>query len=767
MKAFARKYITVIALGTVFAASTVRAETWTQTASATYNWNDFANWGGGSFPNATDATANISGDFAGAQTINLNQAITVGSLTTEDTGAPTDSAVTIAAGGGSLAFAVSMGSASLVQNSGVATIISSGVAFNSDTTISGSGALTLSGATTVASGKTLTISNTGGTTVSGASTFSGSLAVNSALTLSSSTGASLTGLSGAGTITKSTTGNVGLTLSGDNSAFTGALVLSGNNTNSRLFLSADNNLGASGVGITFTNVNQISFTVTGVTLAATRTFTVNSGATVVFTAVSGTNNVTTVNSKITGAGSVTSLTTGTTTTLVLGNAANDFTGSLNLTSGGLLSVSMLADSGVASGAGAGSTVVYGNGNGGGGSLVYTGSANASSNRLLQIASDSTITGTTSAQVINNGTGTVSLTNTTNFVTVANNGVSNLTLGGTNSGANSFGQIVNASTGSGLVNFFKKDAGTWRLANTANTYTGVTTIAASGGVLEVVKLANGGSTSSIGASTNAATNLLIGNAGTLRYVGAGDSTNRLFTINGTSTNGQGATLDASGTGAINFTNTGAIALGTTNFTRTLTLRGTNTGANTLAALIANNGTGAVSLIKQDAGKWILSNTNTYTGTTAVNGGILSLGAPNVINNSATNGITLGGGTLQSAFSQNLGLATLSLTAGTASFLDLSTGGTFFFADSSLATWGSGSTLSIVGTFTDSSSVRFGTTNLGLTSGQLGQITINGLAAGIDASGYLTAIAIPEPSTYALFVGALALAGVVWRSRKRRG
>jgi len=763
MKAFDRKFVTVITLGIIFPASTVRAETWTPTALGTYGWNDATNWGGVSFPNATDATANITADFAGAQTINLNQAITVGSLTTDDSGASADSAVTIAAGtSGSLAFAVSTGSASLVQNSGATTIISSGVAFNSDTTISGSGALTLSGATSVASGKTLTISNTGGTTVSGASTFGGNLAVNSALTLSSSTGASLTGLSGSGTIIKSTTGTVGLTLSGDNSAFTGAWTLSGNATNSRLFISADNNLGASGVGITFTNINQISFQVTGVALASTRTLTVNSGATAVFTAVTGTNNVNTVNSKITGAGGVTSLTSGSTTTLVLGNAANDFTGSLNLTSGGLLSVSTLADSGVASAAGAGSTVVYGNGNGGGGSLVYTGSTNASSNRLLQIASDSTITGTTSAQVINNGTGTLSLTNTTNFVTVANNGVSNVTLGGTNAGANSFGQIINVSTGSGLVNFTKKDAGTWRLANAANTYTGVTTIAASGGVLEVVKLANGGSTSSMGASTNTATNLLIGNTGTLRYVGTGDSTNRLFTVNGTAAT-HSATIEASGSGAINFTNTSGVAWGSNNQTRTLKLGGTNTGANTFSLQIADNGSGSVSLIKQDAGKWVFDNAKTYTGTTTVNGGILSLGAVNVINNSATNGITLGGGTLQSAFAQNLSLVTLSLTASTASVLDLSTAGTFVFADSHSATWGAGNTLSIVGTFTNTS-VKFGASSGGLGIGQLAQITINGQVAGIDSSGYLTAI--PEPSTYGVILGVLALAGVVGRLRKRR-
>jgi fibronectin-binding autotransporter adhesin len=71
-------------------------------------------------------------------------------------------------------------------------------------------------------------------------------------------------------------------------------------------------------------------------------------------------------------------------------------------------------------------------------------------------------------------------------------------------------------------------------------------------LEVNTLANGGANSSIGNSSNAAANLLI-QGSTLKYVGTGHSTDRLFTI-GTA----GATLNASGTGAVNFTNTGAAA-----------------------------------------------------------------------------------------------------------------------------------------------------------------------------------------------------------------
>lgn len=83
-------------------------------------------------------------------------------------------------------------------------------------------------------------------------------------------------------------------------------------------------------------------------------------------------------------------------------------------------------------------------------------------------------------------------------------------------------------------------------------------------LEVTHLGNGGQNSSIGSSSSDAENLVI-HGGTLRYVGSGDTTDRAFTV-GT----PGATLDASGSGAVVFTNVNGVVmadadprLGTTN------------------------------------------------------------------------------------------------------------------------------------------------------------------------------------------------------------
>jgi fibronectin-binding autotransporter adhesin len=75
----------------------------------------------------------------------------------------------------------------------------------------------------------------------------------------------------------------------------------------------------------------------------------------------------------------------------------------------------------------------------------------------------------------------------------------------------------------------------------------------GTTLSATTLANGGAPSSIGSSPNAASNLYI-QGSTLKYVGPAVSTDRLFTI-GTG----GATIDASGSGAINFNNSGALGV----------------------------------------------------------------------------------------------------------------------------------------------------------------------------------------------------------------
>jgi fibronectin-binding autotransporter adhesin len=92
---------------------------------------------------------------------------------------------------------------------------------------------------------------------------------------------------------------------------------------------------------------------------------------------------------------------------------------------------------------------------------------------------------------------------------------------------------------------------------ANTMTNTSNVVYEGTTLTVNTLLDGGADSSIGSSSNAASNLVI-QGSTLKYAGTGanGSTDRLFTV-GTG----GATLDASGeSGSVmNFTNSGALVM----------------------------------------------------------------------------------------------------------------------------------------------------------------------------------------------------------------
>ncbi|CAN5370372.1 hypothetical protein BH10PLA1_BH10PLA1_17130 [soil metagenome] len=203
------------------------------------------------------------------------------------------------------------------------------------------------------------------------------------------------------------------------------------------------------------------------------------------------------------------------------------------------------------------------------------------------------------------------------------------------------------------NITKIGNGTLTLTSGASSTIGITTINA--GNLSINTLANGGTSSSIGAATNASTKLVI-NGGTLRYTGGATSTDHLFQVGGT-TDGGVATIDASGTGALAFTNTGFISYGTTGLTntaesRTLNLTGSNTAMNSLAAVIKNNGTATngnstVSLVKAGAGTWSITGNNTYTGGTTVSGGRL------LVNNTAANSSGTGTGNVTVASGGLLG------------------------------------------------------------------------------------------------------------------
>jgi hypothetical protein len=217
-----------------------------------------------------------------------------------------------------------------------------------------------------------------------------------------------------------------------------------------------------------------------------------------------------------------------------------------------------------------------------------------------------------------------------------------------------------------------------------------------------------------------------------------------------------------TNALTVTNSGAkgasISGAITN-TAGMTFDGTGDGAITLGSGITS-GAGGITM----SGSYTLNLTgnNSYTGVTKVTSGTLALGNNNRI--ADTSALVMDGGTFSTGgFNETLG--TLTVTAN--SVIDLggaATSATLVFADSSSMTWTASIGLSFVNFTEGVDTIRIGTTAGGLTGDQLAAITINGSAAVIDANGFLTASPVPEPSSYALILGGIALLPVALRRRR---
>jgi fibronectin-binding autotransporter adhesin len=305
------------------------------------------------------------------------------------------------------------------------------------------------------------------------------------------------------------------------------------------------------------------------------------------------------------------------------SGANTYTGPTAVRTG-TLAIASLADGGSTSGIGA-STNAATNLVINGGSLRYTGPA-TTTDRLFSL-------GTAGGFLDASGSGAAQFTNSGAMGFNSQNGARTLVLTGTNTGENSLATIFGDSGGATTIS--KRGTGTWALSSGASTYTGTTSII-EGGTLAVAKLSNAGSPSSIGAASSSATNLTISNNSTLRYSGSGDSTDRLFGIGA----GSGK-VDASGTGAVVFTNPGAIGNGGFNVARTLTLQGSSTADNTLAATLADMGGGST-LVKAGSGKWVLTGNHTHTSGTSVTGGTLQIGAGGTSGSLGSSGIALSSG-----------------------------------------------------------------------------------------------------------------------------
>ena len=299
----------------------------------------------------------------------------------------------------------------------------------------------------------------------------------------------------------------------------------------------------------------------------------------------------------------------------------------------------------------------------GANYIYNGSANQSAGTGLTQNNAESITinnsgntvslsaNTTHTGNLNIIAGTLNLNNFTHTAgslsgvgTITNSIASTrlLTIGSDNTNTSFSGIIQN---GSGTVSLTKTGTGTQVLSGT-NTYTGVTTISA--GALSVSSIGNGGVAGNLGQATNAAANWVM-NGGTLLYTGATASTDRNFTLGA----GSISTFNIS---ANTLTISGASTATTGGYVKsgagTLVMSGTNayTGSTTInagvlsVATIGNGGvSGNLGAAAIAAGNIVLGGgTLEYTGATAAtNRGVTLTNATSSIIDITTNQLTISG------------------------------------------------------------------------------------------------------------------------------
>ena len=285
-------------------------------------------------------------------------------------------------------------------------------------------------------------------------------------------------------------------------------------------------------------------------------------------------------------------------------------------------------------------------------------------------------------------------------------------------------------------------------------------------LSVASVADAGSASSLGSSSNAAANLVLDRA-KLRHTGASNSsTDRLFTIGA-----NGATLESTGAGAVTYgSGGGSNALAGTG-ARALTLGGASTAANTISSILTNGtgGSDLLSLVKADAGTWVLGGANTYTGTTAVLAGTL------LVNGN------------QSAATGAISVASTATLGGSGTM-----GGNVAFGSGALFAFNAAAPLTVSGSVTFASAATFGVGSLTGLSSSVADATYPLIAGNVDLTGLanfgssnayslgsgktayfeanspsgLSLVVVPEPTSIAAMVSGLGVMAMVLRRRRAR-
>ena len=324
------------------------------------------------------------------------------------------------------------------------------------------------------------------------------------------------------------------------------------------------------------------------------------------------------------------------------------------------------------------------------------------------------------------------------------GTGTITVSGNISGANSLNVGTTANT-------------TTVTLSGSNTYTEVTSVGNGSLTINSIKSVSGGA-SAIGAPvTVAAGTIGLGSgttSGTLKYVGTGDTTDRVVKFGGTT---GGAILDQSGTGLLKFTSAFTAAGAGS---KTLTLQGSTAGTGEVAGAIVDSSGGATALTKAGTNTWTLSGASTYTGATTISGGILKLTAGSLGNTAiaVTGGTTLAiqpaTATTISAGTTGAGSAGATLNLG-GKTLDMSDGAVSTFNLQQQTSFGSNAL-----TLTNGATLKF---NLGNSGADRLAVTKAASVAGtinvtLDTSLVTSGI---TSGTYNLVTAASGLTGGTWQ------
>ena len=621
-------------------------------------------------------------------------------------------------------------------------------------TINGSG-LTLTGVTTFnGAGNTLggSVNSTNGVTLASGAALALNAALSGNLTVGNGTITGIGSVTGTTSVTGGTLNGTGLVLTGV-TTFNGlGNTLSGTMTSiSGVTMNAGAALALNGALTGTLAVGNGTLTGTGGSVSGATTL---NGGTINLTSGTLSSTLGVTGGNWNGAGSVTGAVTSSSGTFTIGAGANlTANGGLNVTGGGIAgtgtitgnvnytsSTSSTFGGGIA---GAGKTLTM---NGTGATLTLTGSStytgtttiSAGTLKLDRVAADNTTiigdgnTATTSDIVINGGTLEVAASEQ-----IANTAAINMSSGGFNFGAASgLTETIDKFTNSGGV--FTTGANTLIGLGSTVTWSGGTNTVSNGGLVQDAHMVISGGTNTVqGGATGGVLQLDASGAGLEMSNGATLTLNsdnavagKLVLKGDVSTSGNATVTIANG-GAN--THKGTIDLNAG--TRTFTVADGSASTDLLVSAVIANG----ALTKEGLGNMELSGANTYTGTTNLNAGMLTLtGSLNsgLVNIAA--GTTLdnqNGGLAATSTVNNLGTLTMNNVPQT------------------IGTLNNTGNISVTSLVTNGSDTNFTATTVALNPGSTLTLTNSTLAFGPGATifhgaitGSFDSITAPSQSTY---------------------